>query len=76
MEHGITYSDFSRDTMFDNFGLFNEITSNRLINSIFWHKKMYKSNSEEQRLVHIRNVNRNKHDNFATSFTINTLKVI
>ena len=38
-EHGLTYTAFSRITNFTNFGLFNGITMNRLITSVFRHKK-------------------------------------
>ena len=34
-DHGLTYTSFSRITKFGDFGLFNGITSNRLINSVF-----------------------------------------
>ena len=34
-EHGLDYTSFFRATKFGYFGLFNGITSNRLINSVF-----------------------------------------
>ena len=39
-EHGLNYISFYRATIFGDFGIFNEITRNRLINSFFQHKKI------------------------------------
>ena len=58
--HGVTYISFSRATIFGDFGLFNGITRNRLINSVFRHKKMELRKTEERRLDHLRNFTRTK----------------
>ena len=38
-EHGLTYIDLSRATIFGDFGIFNGITRSSLINSVFQQKK-------------------------------------
>ena len=59
-EHGLTYNIFSGATIFSDFGIFNGITTNRLINSVFQHKKMEPRKAEERSLDRVRNVARTK----------------
>ena len=39
-EHGLTYTDFSLAEIFGGFCLFNGITRNMILNSLFMHTKM------------------------------------
>ena len=49
-EHGLTYTAFSRVTVFSNFGLYSGISHQRLVQKILQHKKMQPRIDEEQRL--------------------------
>ena len=59
-ENGLNYISFYRATIFGDFGIFDENTRNRLINSVFQRRRKNTRNDEEQRLYHVINFTSNK----------------